>query len=46
VTKKTSISEAARRMRAQNFRQLPVVDDNDRLVAMLFDVDLMSVLLK
>jgi CBS domain-containing protein len=46
VTKKTSVSEAAMKMRSQNFRQLPVVDDNDRLVAMLFDVDLMSVLLK
>jgi CBS domain-containing protein len=46
VTKKTSVSEAARIMREKNFRQLPVRDSSDRLQAMLYDTDLISVLLR
>jgi len=46
VSMKTGASEAAKRMREHNFRQLPVKDSNDRLKAMLYDMDLLSVLLR
>jgi CBS domain-containing protein len=46
VSKKTSVSEAARVMREKNFRQLPVTDSGGRLQAMLYDTDLISVLLR
>lgn len=42
---KTGASEAARKMVDHNFRQLPVKDAADRLKAMLYDMDLLSVLL-
>lgn len=42
---KTSVSEAARIMRKNDFGQLPIVDSHDGLVAMLFDTDVVSVLL-
>ena len=45
VSKKTSVSEAARLMREKNFRQLPVTDSSGRLQALLYDMDLISVLL-
>jgi len=45
VSKKTSVSEAARLMREKNFRQLPVTDESGKLQALLYDMDLISVLL-
>jgi CBS domain-containing protein len=46
VSKKTSVSEAARIMLGRNFRQLPVTDSGGRLQAMLYDTDLISVILR
>ncbi|MGQ9583155.1 MAG: CBS domain-containing protein [Thermoplasmatota archaeon] len=46
VTRKTSAGVAARKMREHNFRQLPVKDSQDRVQAMLFDMDLVQVLLR
>ena len=46
VSRKTSVSESARIMREKNFRQLPVTDSAGRLQAMLYDTDLISVLLR
>jgi len=46
VFRKTSASEAARLMWKHDFGQLPIVDSQDRLVAMLYDVDLLAVLAK
>jgi len=43
VFRKTSASEAARIMVKNDFGQLPVVDSNDRLVAVLYELDLMWV---
>jgi CBS domain-containing protein len=40
----TSASQAARLMWKNDFGQLPVVDANDRLVAMLYDIDVVAVL--
>jgi len=40
----TSASEAARLMWKNDFGPLPLVDSQDRFVAMLYDVDLMAVL--
>lgn len=40
----TSASEAARLMWKNDFGQAPIVDSQDRLVTMLYDVDLMAVL--
>lgn len=45
VFKKTSISEAARIMRKNDFGQLPVRDSKDNLLAMIYDFDVISVLL-
>jgi CBS domain-containing protein len=42
VFQKTSASEAARKMRRYKVNQLPVIDNNDRLVAMVTDLDLMA----
>ncbi|OGS47771.1 MAG: hypothetical protein A3K66_04620 [Euryarchaeota archaeon RBG_16_67_27] len=44
VFRKTSASEAARIMVKNDFGQLPVVDSTDRLVAMLYELDLLWVL--
>ena len=46
VFKKTAISEAARIMRKNDFGQLPVRDNRDRLLAMIYDHDIISVLIK
>jgi CBS domain-containing protein len=46
VYRKTSVSKAARTMLSKGFRQLPVRDSSDRLRAMLYDTDLISVLLR
>jgi CBS domain-containing protein len=44
VFKKTSISEAARIMRKNDFGQLPVRDSKDNLQAMIYDHDVISIL--
>jgi CBS domain-containing protein len=44
VFKKTSVSEAARIMRKNDFGQLPVRDSKDRLLAMIYDIDVVSIL--
>ncbi|MDW5563475.1 MAG: CBS domain-containing protein [Methanomassiliicoccus sp.] len=44
VFRKTSVSEAARTMRRNDFGQMPVVDSKDNLVAMLYDVNAISIL--
>lgn len=46
VFEKTSISEAARLMRKNDFNQLPVRDEKDRLLAMLYVLDVLMALLK
>jgi CBS domain-containing protein len=46
VFRKTSVSEAARTMRRNDFGQLPVVDSKENLVAMLFDLNVVSILVK
>ncbi|MDH7509183.1 MAG: CBS domain-containing protein [Methanomassiliicoccales archaeon] len=45
VFKKTSVAEAARIMRKNDFGQLPVRDSKDNLLAMIYDFDVISVLL-
>jgi len=44
VFKKTSIAEAARIMRKNDFGQLPVRDSKDHLLGMIYDLDVISVL--
>jgi len=44
VFRKTTISEAARVMRKNDFGQLPVRDSKDNLLAMIYDLDIISVL--
>jgi CBS domain-containing protein len=44
VFRKTSVSEAAKIMGRHDFGQLPVVDSQDRLVAMLYELDVVAVL--
>jgi CBS domain-containing protein len=44
VFRKTSVSEAARIMRKNDFGQLPVRDSKDHLLAMIYDLDVISVL--
>ncbi|MBN1110321.1 MAG: CBS domain-containing protein [Methanomassiliicoccales archaeon] len=46
VFKKTAVHEAARIMRKNDFGQLPVRDNKDRLLAMIYDHDIISVLIK
>jgi CBS domain-containing protein len=44
VFRKTSVSEAARTMRRNDFGQMPVVDTKENLVAMLYDFNVISIL--
>lgn len=44
VFKRTSVAEAARIMRKNDFGQLPVRDSKDRLLAMIYDIDVISIL--
>ncbi len=44
VFRKTTVSEAARIMRKNDFGQLPVRDSKDRLLAMIYDTDIISIL--
>ncbi len=43
---KSAVSDAARTMRRNDFGQLPVRDSRDNLIAMLYDLDVISVLAK
>lgn len=45
VFRKTGASEAARLMDRNDFGQLPIVDTRDRLFAMLYELDVVTVLL-
>jgi CBS domain-containing protein len=45
VFRKTTISEAARIMRKNDFGQLPVRDSKDHLLAMIYDLDIISALI-
>jgi CBS domain-containing protein len=44
VYRKTGVSKAAQTMVSKHFRQMPVRDSSDRLRAMLYDTDLITVL--
>jgi CBS domain-containing protein len=46
VFRKTLVADAARTMRKNDFGQLPVRDSKDNLVAMIYDIDVVSTLTK
>jgi CBS domain-containing protein len=46
VFRKTLVADAARIMRKNDFGQLPVRDSKDNLVAMIYDIDVVSTLTK
>jgi CBS domain-containing protein len=46
VFRKTLVADAARIMRKHDFGQLPVRDSKDNLVAMIYDIDVVSTLTK
>lgn len=46
VFKKTLVGDAARIMRKQDFGQLPMRDSKDNLIAMIYDIDVVSTLIK
>jgi CBS domain-containing protein len=46
VFRKTLVGDAARTMRKNDFGQLPVRDSKDNLVAMVYDIDVISTLTK
>jgi predicted transcriptional regulator len=46
VFRKTLVGDAARTMRKHDFGQLPVRDSKDNLVAMIYDIDVVSTLTK
>lgn len=46
VFRKTLVGDAARLMRKHDFGQLPVRDSKDNLVAMIYDIDVVSTLTK
>ena len=46
VFSRTGAGEAARLMRKHDYGQLPVRDENDRLLAMIYELDVVSVLTK
>ncbi|HEX9908818.1 MAG TPA: CBS domain-containing protein [Thermoplasmata archaeon] len=46
VFRKTLVADAARIMRKNDFGQLPVRDSKDNLVAMIYDIDVVSTLAK
>lgn len=43
---KTSVSEAARIMKKHDFGQLPIRDSKDKLVAMIYELDMLAALLR
>ncbi|UCE91391.1 MAG: CBS domain-containing protein [Methanobacteriota archaeon] len=46
VFKKTLVADAAKIMRKHDFGQLPVRDSKDNLIAMIYDTDIISTLIK
>jgi len=46
VFRKTSVSEAAHIMRKNDFGQLPVRDNNDNLLGLIYDLDVISALVR
>ncbi|MDD3399176.1 MAG: CBS domain-containing protein [Candidatus Methanomethylophilaceae archaeon] len=46
VFRKTSVSEAAHIMRKNDFGQLPVRDNNDQLLGIIYDLDVVSALVR
>lgn len=46
VFEKTGAAEAAKMMMMEDFGQLPVIDMNDRLVAMLYELDVVATLIQ
>jgi len=42
IFRKTSVSEAARLMRKHDFGQLPIRNSDDRLIAMIYELDLLA----
>lgn len=46
VFKKTLVADAAKVMRKHDFGQLPVRDSKDNLIAMIYDTDIISTLIK
>jgi len=46
VFRKTLVGDAARIMRKNDFGQLPIRDSKDNLVAMIYDIDVVSTLAK
>lgn len=46
VFRKTSVSKAARIMKKYDYGQLPIRDSKDRLISMIYDIDLLAVLAK
>jgi len=46
VFNKTPVAEAARIMRKNDFGQLPLRDSGDNLIGMIYDVDVISILVK
>ncbi len=46
VFEKTDAAEAARIMMMNDFGQLPVIDMNDKLVAMVYELDVIATLIE
>jgi len=46
VFEKTGAAEAAKMMMAEDFGQLPVIDMNDKLIAMLYELDVVATLVQ
>jgi CBS domain-containing protein len=46
VEAKATVSKAAHLMARERFNQLPVLDVGDRLGGMVFDIDILSVLIR
>jgi CBS domain-containing protein len=46
VFEKTGAAEAAKMMMAEDFGQLPVIDMNDKLIAMLYELDVVATLVE
>ncbi len=46
VFEKTGVSEVAALLRRNDFNQIPIRDEDDRLAAMIYDLDVLSALIK
>lgn len=46
VFEKAGVSEVARSLRKNDFNQMPIRDEDDRLAAMIYDLDVLAVLIK